>query len=213
MARPLIHHRSPDFKILLEQTLAQLKRVFATEQEVMLFAGSGTSAMESAVANLLSPGDDILVTSAGNFGDRWTKIARAYGIEPRIHGQPWGEVLDPAAVAGQAQDAVAVYITQSETSTGVVHDVRAIAEALRPAGALLVVDAVSSLGGVELAMDEWGVDVVVSGSQKALMTPPGLAFVAASKRAWATSEQASLPRFTLDWRGARGPQGDAAHPA
>lgn len=206
MARPLIHHRSPDFKVLLEQTLARLRRAFATEQEVLLFAGSGTSAMESAVANLLSPGDDVLVASAGNFGDRWTKIARAYGIEPRIHEQPWGEALDPAAVAGQAQGAVAVYITHSETSTGVVHDVRAIAEALRPAGTLLVVDAVSSLAGVELAMDEWGLDVVVSGSQKALMTPPGLAFVAASERAWAISEQAALPRFTLDWRVARDSQ-------
>ena len=206
MARPLIHHRSPDFKLLLEQTLAQLRRAFATEQEVLLFAGSGTSAMESAMANLLSPGDDILVASAGNFGDRWTKIARAYGIEPRIHAQPWGEALDPAAVAAQAQGAVAVYITHSETSTGVVHDVRAIAEALRPAGALLVVDAVSSLGGVELAMDEWGIDVVVSGSQKALMTPPGLAFAAASRRAWAISEQAALPRFTLDWRVTRDSQ-------
>jgi serine---pyruvate transaminase len=200
MARPLIHHRSPDFKVLLEQTLAQLRRAFATGQEVLLFAGSGTSAMESAVANLLSPGDDVLVASAGNFGDRWTKIAHAYGIEPRIHAQPWGEALDPAAVAAQVQGAVAVYITHSETSTGVVHDVRAITEALRPSGALLVVDAVSSLGGVELAMDEWGVDVVVSGSQKALMTPPGLAFVAASERAWAIAGQAALPRFTLDWR-------------
>jgi aspartate aminotransferase-like enzyme len=206
MARPLIHHRSPDFKVLLEQTLAQLKPAFATEQDVLLFAGSGTSAMESAVANLLTPGDDVLVASAGNFGDRWTKIARAYGIEPRIHAQPWGELLDPAAVAAQAQGAVAVYITHSETSTGVVHDVRAIAEALRPTGALLVVDAVSSLGGVELAMDEWGVDVVVSGSQKALMTPPGLAFVGASERAWAISEQAALPRFTLDWRVTRDSQ-------
>jgi aspartate aminotransferase-like enzyme len=109
-------------------------------------------------------------------------------------------------VAGQAHGAVAVYITHSETSTGVVHDVRGIAEALRPTGALLVVDAVSSLGGVELAMDEWGVDVVVSGSQKALMTPPGLAFVAASQRAWAISERAALPRFTLDWRVTRDSQ-------
>ena len=212
MARPLIHHRSPDFKVLLEQTLAQLKRAFATEREVLLFAGSGTSAMESAVANLLTPADDVLVASAGNFGDRWTKIARAYGIDPRIHAQPWGEVLDPAAVAAQAQGAVAVYITHSETSTGVVHDVRAIAEALRPTGALLVVDAVSSLGGVELAMDEWGVDVVVSGSQKALMTPPGLAFVAASERAWTISEQAALPRFTLDWRVTRDSQAKVQTP-
>jgi aspartate aminotransferase-like enzyme len=212
MARPLIHHRSPDFKVLLEQTLAQLKRAFVTEQEVLLFAGSGTSAMESAVANLLTPGDDVLVASAGNFGDRWTKIARAYGIVPRIHAQPWGETLDPAAVAAQAQGAVAVYITHSETSTGVVHDVRAIAEALRPVGALLVVDAVSSLGGVELAMDEWGIDVVVSGSQKALMTPPGLGFAAASQRAWAISEQAALPRFTLDWRVTRDSQAKAQTP-
>src|SRR3954451_7651671 len=108
MARPLIHHRSPDFKVLLEQTLGQLRRAFATEQEVLLFAGSGTSAMESAVANLLSPGDDVLVASAGNFGDRWAKIARAYGIEPRIHAQHWGEALDPAAVAAQAHGSAAV---------------------------------------------------------------------------------------------------------
>jgi aspartate aminotransferase-like enzyme len=212
MARPLIHHRSPDFKELLEQTLAQLRHAFATEQEVLLFAGSGTSAMESAVANLLSPGDVVLVASAGNFGDRWTKIARAYGVEPRIHAQPWGEALDPSAVAEQAQGAVAVYVTHSETSTGVVHDVRAIAEALRPTGALLVVDAVSSLGGVELAMDEWGVDVVVSGSQKALMTPPGLAFAAASERAWEASARATLPRFTLDWAATRDSQAKVQTP-
>jgi serine---pyruvate transaminase len=212
MARPLIHHRSPDFKVLLGETLAQLKRAFATDQEVLMFAGSGTSAMESAVANLLSPGSNVLVASAGNFGDRWTKIARAYGIEPRLYSQEWGEALDPAAVAAAAEGAVAVFITHSETSTGVVHDVRAIAEALRPTGALLVVDAVSSLGGVELAMDEWGVDVVVSGSQKALMTPPGLAFAAASERAWELSDAATLPRFTLDWRVTRDSQAKVQTP-
>lgn len=206
MARPLIHHRSPDFKVVLGEALAGLRRVHATEQDVLMFAGSGTSAMESAVANLLSPGDSAVVASAGNFGDRWQKIARAYGVEPVYVGQEWGEKLDPARIADSARGSKAVFVTHSETSTGVVHDIRAIAEALRPTGALLVVDAVSSIGGVELAMDEWGVDVVVSGSQKALMTPPGLAFAAVSERAWSVSAESTSPRFTLDWARTRDAQ-------
>jgi serine---pyruvate transaminase len=206
MARPLIHHRSPDFKVLLEQTLTRLAGVFATGGQPLMFAGSGTSAMESAVANLLSPGDAALVASAGNFGERWLKICRAYGIEPTHHAQPWGERLDPAAIAARAAGCSAVFVTHSETSTGVVHDVRAIAEAVRPTGAVLVVDAVSSLGGVELATDAWGVDVVVSGSQKALMTPPGLAFAAISARAWELAERSTSPRFSLDWRISRDAQ-------
>ena len=206
MARPLLHHRSPDFKLVLGQVLERLHRVFATSSDLLLFAGSGTSAMESAVANLLSPGDRALVASAGNFGERWLKIARAYGIEPVHHAQPWGERLDPAAIAAAADGCAAVYVTHSETSTGVVHDVRAIAEAVRPTGALLVIDAVSSLGGVELATDDWGVDVVVSGSQKALMTPPGLAFASVSERAWTLAEASRSPRFTLDWRTTRDAQ-------
>jgi serine---pyruvate transaminase len=206
MARPLIHHRSPDFKVLLEQTLRRLANVFATSTQPLMFAGSGTSAMESAVANLLSPGDAALVASAGNFGERWLKICRAYGIEPAHHAQPWGERLDPAAIAARAAGCSAVFVTHSETSTGVVHDVRAIAEAVRPTGAVLVVDAVSSLGGVELATDEWGVDVVVSGSQKALMTPPGLAFASISARAWELAERSTSPRFSLDWRISRDAQ-------
>jgi serine---pyruvate transaminase len=206
MARPLIHHRSPDFKVLLEQTLTRLAGVFATSGQPLMFAGSGTSAMESAVANLLSPGDAALVASAGNFGERWLKICRAYGIEPTHHAQPWGERLDPAAIAARAAGCSAVFVTHSETSTGVVHDVRAIAEAVRPTGAVLVVDAVSSLGGVELATDAWGVDVVVSGSQKALMTPPGLAFAAISARAWELAERSTSPRFSLDWRISRDAQ-------
>jgi aspartate aminotransferase-like enzyme len=199
MALPLIHHRSPDFKLLLAQTLAGLGRVFATSQPVLMFAGSGTSAMESAVSNLLAPGDRVLVASAGNFGERWLKIVRAYGLEPDHLSHEWGEKLDADLIAERAAGCTAVYVTHSETSTGVVHDVRAIADALRPTGAVLVVDAVSSLGGVELATDAWGVDVVVSGSQKALMTPPGLAFACVSTRAWQLSERGGLPRFTLDW--------------
>jgi serine---pyruvate transaminase len=206
MALPLIHHRSPDFKQLLDQTLARLGKVFATSQPVLMFAGSGTSAMESAVSNLLVRGDRVLVASAGNFGERWAKIVRAYGLEPEHHVQEWGERLDPARIAERAEGCVAVYVTHSETSTGVVHDVRAIAEALRPTGAALVVDAVSSLGGVELATDAWGVDVVVSGSQKALMTPPGLAFACVSERGWQLAERGGMPRFTLDWATTRDAQ-------
>jgi aspartate aminotransferase-like enzyme len=206
MALPLIHHRSPDFKLLLEQTLAGLGRVFATAEPVLMFAGSGTSAMESAVANLLSPGDRVLVASAGNFGERWAKIVQAYGLEPERVVQEWGERLDADLIADRAEGCAAVFVTHSETSTGVVHDVRAIAEALRPTGAALVVDAVSSLGGVELATDAWGIDVVVAGSQKALMTPPGLAFASVSERAWQLAGRGGLPRFTLDWRTTRDAQ-------
>jgi len=206
MARPLLHHRSPDFKVVLGDALEGLRRVYATEGDVLMFAGSGSGAFESAVANLLSPGDRAVVASAGNFGDRWQKIARAFGIEPDSVGQEWGEKLDAARIAESAEGAKAVFVTHSETSTGVVHDVRAIAEALRPTGALLVVDAVSSLGGVELATDEWGIDVVVSGSQKALMTPPGLAFTSVSERAWALAAESRSPRFTLDWARTRDAQ-------
>jgi serine---pyruvate transaminase len=206
MARPLIHHRSPDFKQLFERTLAGLGRVYATQRQVLMFAGSGTSAMESAVANMLSPGDRVLVASAGNFGERWVKIVRAYGLEPEHLSQEWGERLDPQRIASLAEGCTAVFVTHSETSTGVVHDVRAIAEALRPTGAALVVDAVSSLGGVELATDAWGIDVVVSGSQKALMTPPGLAFTSVSERAWQLAARRGLPRFTLDWQATRDAQ-------
>ena len=212
MALPLLHHRSPDFKLLLTQTLAGLGRVFATAEPVLMFAGSGTSAMESAVANLLSPGDRVLVASAGNFGERWVKIVQAYGLEPERVVQEWGERLDPDLIAERGNGCAAVFVTHSETSTGVVHDVRAIAEALRPTGAALVVDAVSSLGGVELATDAWGVDVVVAGSQKALMTPPGLAFASVSERAWQLAGRGGLPRFTLDWRTTRDAQAASSTP-
>jgi aspartate aminotransferase-like enzyme len=201
-AAPLHHHRSPDFRAILAETLAGLRRLFATEHDVLLFTGSGTAAMESAVANLLSPGDRVVVASAGNFGERWCKLVRAYGIEPVHVAHEWGERLDPARIGAAAEEAetAAVFVTQSETSTGVVHDIEAIAARTAPTGAVLVVDAVSSLGGVELATDAWGVDVVVAGSQKALMTPPGLAFASVSPRAWLRAGRSTLPRYYLDWR-------------
>ena len=199
MAAPLIHHRSPDFRVVLSETLEGLSRTFQTESPVVLLAGSGTAAMESAVVNLCSPGEPVVVASAGNFGERWLKLATTYGLAVEHVAQEWGERLDPGRIAAAAEGATAVFVTHSETSTGVVHDVQAIAQALEPTGAALVVDAVSSLGGVDLRPDEWGVDVVVAGSQKALMTPPGLAFASVSARAWELSQRATLPRFYLDW--------------
>ena len=213
-AAPMQHHRSPEFRALLLETLDRLKQVFATENDVVLFTGSGTAAMESAVANLLSPGDRAVVATAGNFGERWVKLLRAFGIEPVLVEQPWGERLDPERIGAAAAEpgTQAVFVTHSETSTGVVHDVEAIAAAVAPTGAVLVVDAVSSLGGVELATDAWGVDVVVSGSQKALMSPPGLAFASISQKAWRLAERSQLPRYYLDWRRAADSQvkGDTA---
>jgi aspartate aminotransferase-like enzyme len=213
-AAPMQHHRSPEFRALLLETLGRLQQVFATENDVVLFTGSGTAAMESAVANMLSPGDRVVVATAGNFGDRWVKLIRSYGLEPVVLEQPWGERLDPARIGAAASEegTKAVFVTHSETSTGVVHDVEAIAAAVAPTGAVLVVDAVSSLGGVELATDAWGVDVVVSGSQKALMSPPGLAFASVSEKAWKLAERSQLPRYYLDWRRAADSQvkGDTA---
>ena len=200
MERPLIHHRSPDFKVLFASLLEGLGRAFATSSEVLVLPGSGTSAMESAVSNIVSPGDPVVVASAGNFGERWAKIARAFGADVRLVEQPWGERLEAGPIAAAAPAAKAVYVTHSETSTGVVHDVQAIAEALRPTGVALVVDAVSSLGGVELQTDAWGIDVVVAGSQKALMTPPGVGLAAVSPRAMELARSASSPRFSLDWQ-------------
>jgi serine---pyruvate transaminase len=160
--------------------------------------------MESAVANLCAPGERVLVVSAGYFGERWVDVCRAYGCDVEELRYEWGATPSADEVRGRAGGAKAVFLTQSETSTGVVADVQALAAAARDAGALSVVDAVSSLGAVPLETDAWGVDVVVSGSQKALMTPPGLALVSVSERAWA--QLASSPRFYFDWKRTRAAQ-------
>ncbi len=203
MAEPIVHHRSADFRAVYERCLARLQEVFRTEQDVLLFAASGTGAMESALANLIDPGDPVLAISAGSFGDRWTQLAKAYGADLDLLEYEWGETPNADDVAARlaARRSKVVLMTQSETSTGVVADIRAIAAAAREGGALSVVDAISSLGAVPLEMDAWGVDVVVSGSQKALMTPPGLAMVAVSENAW--GKLGSGPRFYFDWQKTR----------
>jgi len=202
-AEPMLHHRGPDFRVVYERTLGRLKEVFRTENDVLLFAASGTGTMESALVNLCLPGDRVCVVTAGAFGDRWASIAGALGCEVDRLAYEWGESPSPDDLASRLaeREARVVLTTHSETSTGVVSDVRGLAAAAAEGGALSVVDAVSSLGAVPLETDEWGVDVVVSGSQKALMSPPGLALVSVSQRAW--DARGTLPRFYFDWERTR----------
>jgi aspartate aminotransferase-like enzyme len=182
-----------------ERCLARLGEVCRTEQPVLLFTASGTGAFESAVANLVSPGESHLVVSAGNFGERWAAMTAAYGADVDNLRYAWGETPDPDDVRARLREreSKAVWVVQSETSTGVVSDVQALAAAAKEAGALVVVDAVSSLGAVPCETDLWGLDVVVSGSQKALMTPPGLGTCAVSEAAYAAV--GSAPRYYFDW--------------
>src|SRR6266536_1930211 len=199
----MVHHRGPDFRIVYERCLALLKQVVRTENEVLLYAASGTGPMESAVANLCSPGDRICVVAAGSFGNRWAAIGEAYGCEVDRLDYEWGETPFAEDLASRLaeREASVVLLTHSETSTGVVADVQRLVAAAKGAGAISVVDAVSSLGAVPLETDEWGVDVVVSGSQKALMTPLGLAVVSVSQAAW--DARSTLPRFYFDWERTR----------
>ena len=206
MAEPILYHRAPAFVEIYARVLDRLKTVFQTRNDVQLFAASGSGAMESAVANLLAPGDVAIVASAGKFGQRWAELCEAYGAETVHLETEWGEKIDPAeverALADRGGKAKALFSTQSETSTGVINDVRALAEVAAGHGAVSVFDAVSGLGVVDLQTDSWGVDVVVSGSQKALMCPPGLAFAAVSERALAVAADArarGARSYYFDW--------------
>jgi aspartate aminotransferase-like enzyme len=206
MAEPILYHRAPAFVAIYARVLERLKMVFQTRNEVLLFASSGSGAMESAVANLIAPGDVAVVASAGKFGQRWAELCDAHGAETVHLETEWGERVDPAeverALAERGGEVKALFTTQSETSTGVLNDVRALAEVAASHGAVSVFDAVSGLGVVDLPMDEWGVDVVVSGSQKALMCPPGLAFAAVSDRAAAAAADArkrGAQSYYFDW--------------
>ena len=201
VAQPVIHHRGPDYKKLYAECLGRLREIFRTDSEVLLFGASGTGAMESAVANLCSSGEPVLVVSAGYFGERWAALARAYGAEVDHLRYAWGEIPSTEDVSARLRErpATVVFLTHSETSTGVVADLEPFAAAARDAGALSVVDAISSLGAVPLETDAWGIDVVAAGAQKALMTPPGLAMVSASATAWEKSRGAASPRYYFDW--------------
>ena len=204
-AAPIIHHRGPDFRELMLRTLARLRQVCRTENDVLLFTASGSGAFESAIVNLLSPGERVLVVTAGEFGDRWCRMAAAFGADVHELRYPWGKTPQPDDLRSRLEETRAefVIVVHSETSTGVVADVQALARVARESGAVVVVDAVSSLGAVPLETDAWGLDVVVAGSQKALMTPPGLSLVTVSEAAWERSRRSTMPRFYFDWERTR----------
>ncbi|HZX60140.1 MAG TPA: alanine--glyoxylate aminotransferase family protein, partial [Candidatus Methylomirabilis sp.] len=206
MALPILHHRTPEYEALFAEVREGLKGLFQTAEEVLLFAASGTGGMEAAVVNILSPGDRTLVIRGGKFGERWGEICQAYDIDGVPIEVPYGKAVNPALVAAALErdpQIAAVFSTHSETSTGVLHDIEAIARIVRKTPALLVVDAITSLGVVDLPVDAWGLDVVVAGSQKALMLPPGLTLVGVSRKAWAAVERARLPRYYFDFAAER----------
>ncbi len=202
MAAPMLYHRAPAFVELYERVLDKLPYVFQTKNPVLAFAASGSGAMESAAANLVRPGAPVLACAAGKFGERWIELCDAYGGETVRYEPGWGERLDPAAIdrlLGENEGIEVVFATLSETSTGIVHDIQAIAEVVRAHDAILAVDAVSGLGAAELRQDEWGVDVAVAGSQKALMCPPGLGFASVSERALEYAAGKPGGRYYFDW--------------
>jgi aspartate aminotransferase-like enzyme len=201
MAQPMIHHRTPEYETLFSEARAGLKRLFQTRQEVVTLACSGTGAMEAAVVNTLSSGDTVVVVSAGKFGERWIEICRAFGLNVIELTAGFGHTVPAQRVAEtlHGQPGIRAVLTQhSESSTGVLHDVRAYAAAMRDSDAILIVDAVSSLGIADLQMDAWGIDVVVAGSQKGLMLPPGLGFCALSEKAWGAARTSTLPKYYFD---------------
>ncbi len=199
---PMINHRGPEYKKMLLETTEELKQVFQTKNDLYILTGSGTGGLEAAAVNLLSPGDKILSVSIGVFGDRWANIARTFGADVTKLNFEWGTAADPDAVAKaiKANPGIkAVLVTHNETSTGVTNDLEAIARVVKGAGKLLLVDAISSLSSIDLPVDRWGCDVVVTGSQKGWMVPPGLAMVSISAAAWKAYEQATMPRFYWDF--------------
>lgn len=203
MAEPMVHHRNPMFEVVVDEVRQGLRHLFGTGNEVLVFSSSGTGAMEGAVTNMLSPGDRAVVVRSGKFGERWAEICSAYGVECVNIDLPWGDVLDPGAVEKALKenpDAKAVYMQATETSTGTMFPVREVAGIVgkRP-GTLMVVDGITGVGVFPLPMDEWGIDVLIGGSQKALMLPPGLAFAGVSDKAWEFNKVSRMPRFYFNW--------------
>jgi aspartate aminotransferase-like enzyme len=199
---PLVYHRGPGFGALMRDVTARLEELYRTERaDVFLLTSSGTGGLESAVQNVLSPGDEVLVPLAGYFSERWSTLAKAHGLSVRTIEYDWGRRIVPADLSAALADrpVKAVLLTQSETSTGVIQPVQELARVANEHGALVIVDVVSSLGAVPFDFDGWGIDVAVGGSQKALSASPGLAFVAISERAWEAHRSATMPRFYFDW--------------
>jgi len=203
MARPIIHHRTPQFQAILKEVEEDLKYVFQTKNSVLIFSSSGTGAMEGSVSNLLSPGDKAIVVRGGKFGERWGQLCDSYGIDFIPIDVEWGKAVNPQdikRILEKDKDKIkAVYVTLCETSTGVSTDIEAISKITRDFQAVLVADAISALGAVPLKTDEWGIDIVVAGSQKGLMIPPGLSFVSLSQKAWGLVEKSRLPKYYFNF--------------
>jgi len=196
-----IHHRTEDFRRIYRETLADLKEVIGTSNDVLVLVASGTGAMESAVSNLFSRGDKVIVCSAGKFGERWVEMAAAFGLDATVLKAEYGDTVKPEQVeaALAANPGVrGVFVQASETSTGAAHDIRAMGQAIAKTDAIFVVDAITGLGTMPIDIEGWGLDVVVGGSQKAFMIPPGIAFLSISPKAWRFTETANLPHYYFD---------------
>ena len=203
MAAADMHHRTPEFKALYTKVLAQLKVFVGTKNDVLLLSSSGTCAMEASVSNLTSPGDKVLVLTAGKFGERWTGLAKAFGCDPDVLTAPYGQTFDLAQVkAALKPEHKIVFMQSTETSTAVRHDVEAVAKIIKESDsqALLVVDGITGLGTTHFDVDGWGIDVLIGGSQKAVMIPPGLAYLSVSEKAWGAMETSKNPRYYFDLR-------------
>jgi aspartate aminotransferase-like enzyme len=207
VGQQVLHHRSPEFSEKIRHVQDELGRLLQTHNDTLIFTCSGTGMMEAAVANLLSRGDKAICLNNGKFGQRWVEICKVYGVDVVDHAVEWGKSVAPSELADLASkhpDAKAVFVVHSETSTGALQDIQAMAKLLKGHNAVLVVDATSSVGVHEIRMDEWGIDVIVAGTQKALMTPPGLSFVSLNGRAWALVSSSNLPKyyfdFTMTWK-------------
>lgn len=207
LSRPIIHHRTPQFQAILKEAHEGLKYVFQTANDVYILASSGTGGMEAAVTGLLSAGDKVIVVDAGKFGERWTELCQAYGVNAEVVKVEWGKAIDPKVIEAKLKEGKGVYkavfTTLCETSTGVATDIKAIGAVVKDSEAVLVVDAISGLGAIDLKTDEWNCDVVVSGSQKGLMLPPGLGFICVSPKAWKLVESSKLPKFYFSLKAAK----------
>jgi len=206
MTTPVIGHRSEDFQVLHSGIIAKLQKLFQTQNEIYVLTSSGTGGMESAVANTVSPGDKVLTLVGGKFGERWSELCRAYGAEVIEENFEWGTCVDPQVVKDRLAahpDIKVVFATQNETSTAVVNDIETIGKIVAATPALLVVDGVSGVGGIEIKVDQWQVDILTTGSQKSLMLPPGLAVQSISAKAWKVIEDNKSPRYYFDLRKAR----------
>ena len=206
MSRPMIDHRGPEFAAILAEITAGAKRVFKTSNDLLILTSSGTGGLESAIANLVSPGDEMIAALCGNFGERFAALAAAYGADVVRLEFEWGQPVDPndlAAVLERHPNAKVVLVTHNETSTGLTNPLEALARVAHQAGRIVVVDGVSSISSIAIDTDAWGIDVAVTGSQKGWMAPPGLSLVSVSERAWAQQAKARSPRFYFDWKEAK----------